>query len=81
MDYRLAKPYHLDERKVKHRMLDLGISGVDIARLIGTSPATITRHIKAQRHNLEVQRAIAKVLKCNPEDLATNGQAKRRKAA
>ena len=70
MNYRLAKPYHLDERKVKHRMVDLNISGAEIARLIGTSPATVTRHIKNQRRNLEVQKAIAKVLKTSVENLA-----------
>jgi hypothetical protein len=73
ISYRLESPYHLDERKVKHRMIDLGLSGADIARRVGTTEATITRHIKGQRRNPAVQKAIARVLKVRLDEIVCNG--------
>jgi hypothetical protein len=71
MSYQVEKenPYHLDEKKVKHLMIDLGISGADIARKLKTSKATITRHIKNARRNPLVQRGIARVLKVSLEEI------------
>ncbi len=81
ISYRMESPYHLDERKVKHRMIDLGISGAEIARRLGTTEATITRHIKDQRRNPAVQRAIARILKVRLEEISSNGGNGKRRAA
>ena len=73
ISYRTENPYHLDERKVKHRMIDLGITGAEMARRLGTTEATITRHIKGQRRNPAVQKAIARALKVRLEEILLNG--------
>lgn len=80
ISYRTESPYHLDERKVKHRMIDLGITGAEIARRLGTTEATVTRHIKGQRRNLAVQKAIAKVLKVSIKHLVMTGNGKEKAA-
>ena len=71
MGYQVEKdnPYHLDEKKVKHLMIDLGITGADIARRLKTSNATITRHIKNERRNPQIQNGIARVLKVSLEEI------------
>jgi AcrR family transcriptional regulator len=62
-------PYHLDEKKVKHLMVDLGVTAADIARKLKTSKATITRHVKNERRNPEVQKGIADYLKVPLEEI------------
>lgn len=71
MSYQVEKdyPYHLDEKKVKHLMIDLGITGADIARKLKTSKATITRHIKNERRNPQIQRGIARVLRVSLQEI------------
>lgn len=62
------KSYHLDEIKVKSRLLEIQratgvpLTGREIARRLRTTPATVTRHIKGTRNNPAVQRGIAKLL-------------------
>lgn len=62
MIYRPSKPYHLDELKIKQLQWQRGMTNTDMARALKVSVATITRHLKNQRHNEIVQRGIARCL-------------------
>lgn len=71
MIYRTATPpYQLDERKVKLLQFDLGVSNTAIAAALKVSVATVTRHIKNQRHNEYVQKGIARCLKTTLPEIA-----------
>lgn len=67
----------LDERIIKLLQYDLGVSNTAIARALNVSVATITRHIKNQRHNEFVQKGIARALKTTLPAIAKTGKEKR----
>jgi transcriptional regulator with XRE-family HTH domain len=67
-NFRTQPPCHLDEIKVKTRLLEIQratgvpLTGREIARRLKVTPGSISRHIKGQRNNPAVQRGIAKLL-------------------
>ena len=52
-------------------MVDLEITASEIARRIGTTKFTISRHIKGSRRNPDIQRRIARILRVSRDEIGT----------
>lgn len=65
----------IDTKKIKHRMLDLGITNREIARRLHLRDNTLSRYINGRRKNPGALKKVARILKLRPEDIVrSNGE-------